>query len=488
MVLRMDSFDNITQRRQIVRRSIRFNESEFDLDLSYQSLPGNLENGLDFTDVKLKLENTLSELLVAHKEIEDLNSENGRLKKELADSVTKIKLLKLIGLGPREGTHRDGKLQLKFYSPQLRHKHRFYGTSRSAITSPYNYKLIMSPNHENQLTKTTSENTILRSAGFEVNIDREKTPLPLVEDLKLVHQGPIEPTPILCVGSENIANYTSENQKLAEQRVVEEYDLASFFEGALQQPPFNSTIIMKKPTADMGVFSDTKKIADSESIKLDLRKRVLIVADQSGLEISCILQGLLGNDFRVMSFIKSNACAKHVIESCNVMCKDFSKLDFVIMLTGSFDSNPLELQSMLYSCLCRLAHTNVLIGEIYHNRFLNVHKLNETLRLICSNFSYVNLIELDKLTTSYQRNVYLFDKLFICKHILRYILRIGYRYAYVNYCKAKVQCTYMANGTKNVSTQTESDSCGLSGVSRVASISTQTEDLPEVNNLFFRDQ
>lgn len=162
------------------------------------------------------------------------------------------------------------------------------------------------------------------------------------------------------------------------------------------------------------------------------KKKVVIFSDQNGKGIRNILQNIIGNSYEVTAIVKPNAHIDQVLSSCNNICKEFTKSDFVIILAGSNDRNPFHFQSFLHYYLTLLAHTNVIIGEIYENKALNVFKQNEIIRLVCSQLSNSTFVPFQY----YDLGRY--QKLHSGRLILREILAVNYKHNYTNH----IQKTY----------------------------------------------
>lgn len=163
----------------------------------------------------------------------------------------------------------------------------------------------------------------------------------------------------------------------------------------------------------------------NNDVKLKGKKHnVIVFGDEYGKGINTTLQKLLGHDFQVMSIIKPNAPLNQILKYCDVICKDFTDFDYVVLLAGSNDNNPLRFQSFIYYYLTLLTHTNVLVSEVYKNKHLNERKQNNSLRMVCAQFLHVRFIE------TYQ---FKYNKLYISQSLLREILNINFSVKYKYY-------------------------------------------------------
>ncbi|KAJ2939864.1 hypothetical protein O0L34_g6565 [Tuta absoluta] len=188
----------------------------------------------------------------------------------------------------------------------------------------------------------------------------------------------------------------------------------------------------------------------------DFRHRVLILADENGKGMNNKLRTLLGNDFFVVSFVKNNATLDQVLSDSVALCKDFTKEDYLIIVAGSNDKDPMKLQLDLYKYLYLLQHTNVLVGEVYRNNNVTEIKLNQVYKLICSYFDNVRLLKV----TGNANNIHRIDRISLCKEMLRDIINIQYKNNFIDY-KKKTALFLKENGrtVTNISTQTDETHC-----------------------------
>lgn len=215
--------------------------------------------------------------------------------------------------------------------------------------------------------------------------------------------------------------------------------------------------------------------------------RVLIYGDEKAQGICGKLQNKLGSDFLVKSNIKSGAFADNVLKSSLNDCRDFKKSDYVIIMLGTNDNNPLLLQSILYFHIHNLGHTNIILCNNNRNLNLNENKVNDLFKHIAQSFSYVHYIE----TRNYERGfVSTITRSELTQLFLREILRLQYKTDQENYKKQTKKSKLLKNMGGNMmmmerGTQTD-NSCD-----RVTKHSLHNIPAPtEVNNetTFFREQ
>lgn len=188
------------------------------------------------------------------------------------------------------------------------------------------------------------------------------------------------------------------------------------------------------------------------------KRKILLLADERGIGMNKILKNILGSLYSVESFIKPQATMNQVMTSCTNLCKEYTNKDFVIVLAGSNDRDPLNLQSMLYYELSQSRHTNVILLNVDSGKFLNERKLNSTLKFLCSRFDHTTFVNTGKMSS----------KLYVCRNVYQEILRLNYRINYDEYKNSVVHSVCNKDTAfSNVETQTDDDDvqCFANGVS-----------------------
>lgn len=155
------------------------------------------------------------------------------------------------------------------------------------------------------------------------------------------------------------------------------------------------------------------------------KKKILLLADETGRELRNILEKILGEDYTITSVLKPYASLSQIVTNENnniALChKEFTKKDYVIILAGTHDRNLNCFSSALDHCFKSLLNTNVLIGKIYNNQCFNVFKLNELIANRCLNMSNVRCLELSF------RNNHVIDRLNTCRWIGLDIILLNYK-------------------------------------------------------------
>lgn len=179
------------------------------------------------------------------------------------------------------------------------------------------------------------------------------------------------------------------------------------------------------------------------------RRRVLLLADENGAELRNLLDKYLGEEFHLKSILKPSAPLEEVLNGGISDCKDFTKSDYVIILAGSHDKNPVKFQSTLQYCVNVLKDTNILFGKIYNNKYLSVNKLNNMLKSINNNFDNIHISEL---IHTYRNKIH---RLNSCRSLIMDIILVDYK----NKCKREKSNNNSFLGIKsqtyNRSTQTD---------------------------------
>lgn len=209
--------------------------------------------------------------------------------------------------------------------------------------------------------------------------------------------------------------------------------------------------------------------------------RVLLLADEKGNNIRHYLQKILGENFIVTSFCKPNALVDQLLDSSLALCKDFSKEDFVILLTGSNDNNPTKLNAYTYFYIDKLCHTNVFLGEVYRNKYLNVNEINKLFNLICNNMTHAEFIHVNYEYKYWDK----WGRLYTTRLIAKEILRNNYKVKYDKH----MQEAHSKVKTRDAETQTnEMNLINLDIADNLESALDQ-RDLSTADNveMFFRD-
>lgn len=356
------------------------------LDLSSKSVPSLSE--VDSTlvaDLKQQLIDLRNELDGAHEEITKLNLECSNLKRESANKTCQLATLKKIS---------DEQVSL---SP--RNTPRKMSAPAASISSQLT-------NIKRRLSRHTPINNGLRISPIKKDSPPQKPTYRKLKVTNTTNQG----------GAEHQLSYSlTEGNQLSNETAI------------LSSTQNHACDAVEK------IPKEREREMTTHNVKtVDKRHKVLILADETGRGMGKRLQKLLGENYVVTAIVKPNATMDQVLSSGSILCKYFSKSDFVIIMAGSNDTNPLNAQAHLYYTIGQLKTTNVLMGKIYKNKYLNVHSLNDMMRHACKYFSNSEFVALDDQDIALH-----FDKTTASKLILRDILRITYRNNYADYRNKK---------------------------------------------------
>lgn len=308
----------------VTERKLRRNSNESLVDLSYQSLPNMYDQtNQEYNDLKCENERLKLEIAAAHTEIDNLNSENTKLMEEKNEYEKKLNLCRSVGLGDiHKGNTSSPK---RFLSPRYRNiqtdklKIGFPRTSLSNLTNnvvQHIGEVVVSPHREKSLGSSDIVNVTVQ---------------------EFRNKGPNETFHII----------TNNLEKLI----------------TLQPTDYDAE-------KSVSILHDLLPTPATKTIQTETSKKVMIFADERGRGVRTTLQHLLGPAFTVTSVIKPNASLAEILSSSQEKCKYFSDRDFIIILAGSNDRDPLDMQCMLYSCLNKLKHTNVQLCNVAMTRYI----------------------------------------------------------------------------------------------------------------------
>lgn len=155
-------------------------------------------------------------------------------------------------------------------------------------------------------------------------------------------------------------------------------------------PKEKSINTSSKPSAETPLVPN---IEHRDSITTSAKKaRIIIIADQQGRGLQQALQQLLDARYRVTCFWKDGACLQEVLNTCKTELCGFELHDFVVVVGGMNDENPLNLKTTLLNWLNVTCHTNIIICGLPCNAYLG-NSLNRDIELICTGFTHCKFVE-----------------------------------------------------------------------------------------------
>jgi hypothetical protein len=149
-------------------------------------------------------------------------------------------------------------------------------------------------------------------------------------------------------------------------------------------------------------------------------KNMYILGDEQVTGLSKLIQisryGKCNDKYTSTAMIKSNASSFHVLSYCNNIQKSASKDDLVILCVGSNDTNPFAVLTNLSVALHKLSGFKVLIVPVWRNLYLDVRKLNNSIKRLVDNYSNCKFL---KVKSSWKSKSAYLNKL--CSSINRFI-------------------------------------------------------------------
>lgn len=199
------------------------------------------------------------------------------------------------------------------------------------------------------------------------------------------------------------------------------------------------------------------------------QKKVIVLGDDQGRNIRYTL---LGNEFQVYCFWKPGAKTTDVlINSYNF--DSLTKNDYVIILSGTNDTNPLDFQIDLGVWFKSIKHANIIVSEVPYNNNLNERSLNSSLHHVCNKYNAL-FVNMGYSQSVPRRHRYL--TVDICRYLLKEILHIDFKTKFVTYTE---QNRILSKLKTDQSTQT----CNIPDdlVITACHKSTLTSDIPGDN-------
>lgn len=446
----IQDYCHVTKRKQ---RRNDMDRDEWALDLSHQSLPTAFtQNSQELEDLRSENERINLELESAHAEIEKLISLNSTLHRENKDHLRKINFYKSVGLCDLH-TGNTSSPKKTFFSPQyrkLRTDSIKIGNSSTSQRDLTNH-IIKQCDLNATLPGKTNETFLERIPDSRRCADSQPTTKGAVQQMVTVSTALNE---CLILKQMKCSDQTciSEPEKTTELKITnddrEEHLSQEKEIGKTEDKQMKR--IHKSPdneeSVDQKSYDNNKQ--ESKSNDRPNKTKILILADQNGKGMNKILKKLLGDKFYVESVIMPYATMDQVLKSCRVLCKDYSKKDFVIIVAGSNDSDPIKLQSMLYCNMCKMENTNVLLCNLGlgMGKHLNERKVNSTFKHLCSRLACATYVDIHDGETP--------SLLYSCKSLHREVLGASYRSIFAEYKKS-------SNAQQNlVNAETQTDIAG----------------------------
>ncbi|CAG4981755.1 unnamed protein product [Parnassius apollo] len=401
-------FGNITYRKPKRSSSLQdmsdLNSTSTLFDATVASLPNaSLYESQNNIDLNEKINKLSSDLLIAHQEIDNLNSENTSLKLEIEKYQKIIKTFKKIT------------------------------TYSSCNTTP------ASVNKRRQTLQIPEQNLLCTPIN---RIEMSECSINEIKDKEQELVNNIEKT-----DSSNHLPNTSCHIHLEKEDIHKEHT-------EVIATDTNTNTSLNTPKTKLGNTLPYYIREKNDNYKLatfKMRRKIIVIADQQGRNICKTLQKLIGDNFLVTCYWKPGAKIQEVLQTeKNEICK-LTKNDYVVVLGGVNENNPYEFEFCIRSWLYSVTNTNVIFTEIPYNRNLNIGKLNYVLRFICTSFTNVSFINTNGSKPFFHQ--YTFTPYIPCRFLLREILRLDYKLKFELYQNIVISSKFTPLQT--TSTQTD---------------------------------
>lgn len=174
--------------------------------------------------------------------------------------------------------------------------------------------------------------------------------------------------------------------------------------------------IQKKPVV---LDEETDHTTETPALR---KTKVVVIADQQGQGAQQALQRLLDPNYVVTCFWKDGACLQEVLNTCSTELCSLTSHDFVVVMGGMNENNPLKLKTTLLRWLNLTCHTNIVMCGLPCNANLNV-SLNREIELICKGFTHCAFVRLQYNRSRLGSRYFLTD---LCFGIFREIIHVSH--------------------------------------------------------------
>ncbi|CAG4985407.1 unnamed protein product [Parnassius apollo] len=406
------------------------------------SLPNlsTIENPI-VVELKINNNNLALKLQSAHKEIENLITENFKLKRELENCQMVIKTLKQLN------STQNNEARSTNSTPRRK------GTKQNKLKPLQDILSPLLNNIKSTNQDSTDDSSILTVTGDILTKDSKTDTA----------------TDTYTYSDSNMHKKENSNMRITKRN----NSFSNKSEIALNvQPQDVVNKVIDKDNISSNITNKRSILVD----RISAKKKIIIIADQYGKNVRHSLEKLLGPEYQVYCFIKPGAESSEVL---NVWKQEISSLtlnDCVVVLTGSNDRNPFKLKCNLMSWVTSCQNTNVIISEVPHNNYLNLFKLNYELKFLCSNFKRAVFLDMDYCKSVPRRKLFALN---LSRSLLKEILSISYRQNYLNYIK---NAACVTGNSKLYSKCDKSCQTEFCNVAMEGSASNETDDSSE----FFR--
>lgn len=442
----MDYEQNITYRTCKPQKASSLNDISVSnssiFDTTMMSLPNtSLNESHIIQELNEKVNSLTIQLASAHQEIENLNTENFRLKTDLNKSLKVAETLKKISLESPCVTPISG-------SNKKRNKNK--PTPKRLPTDSqidFNEKIAKDTEETKFYVTNSLVNSSVQMREYDASLN--------------INENNITEVPATLGNCSIITESTFEKMPHTQTIINIGKDVTT--------PPE----LTEHNGSDVVYI---EKIINEDTKDENIKHKIVVIADNQGRQIQHTLQLLVGDRFQVTCFWKSEATLQDVLTS---ECKEITSLthnDYLIVLGGVNERSPCIFKTCVSHFLCCTRNTNVFFCEIPYNQYLREDKLNYELKFLCSKFANVKYIDMDfSRYMPYRR----FFARHVCRTLHRVLLNSEYAKKYMDY----VEKTNRINALLvDKTTQTDSFS---ENIETTQSSLTKTES-PTPSTSFFR--
>lgn len=176
---------------------------------------------------------------------------------------------------------------------------------------------------------------------------------------------------------------------------------------------------------------ETEKIKENYGINRNIiastslrkKKQIFILADQQGRGMQQTLQKLVGAEYDVFCYWKSHGTLQDVINTCENELNSLTKHDYIVVVGGFNEKNPLKLKTELLEWISAKSNTNLVICGLPCNSNMSSNYINYDIKMICQGFSNTVFVKMNYRYLRFGTKYFLTN---ICFSIYREISHISH--------------------------------------------------------------
>lgn len=359
----MDS-QNITIRKQQTKSNLNlpiYNDSDESecslLDTTIRSLPESSSENYYVMELKSQIEQLTTHLEGANQEIDNLNLENGKLKKIIEKHEKTINAYKKIDFTKNTST--------KIYTPK-----KIGGLNTSQQLSKTPSSNVQPKLKLDKKSETTNESTAMVVATVERN------------NILNIITSPSGGTAVDT--NQQSSQITCNNQNT--EKGLQTGNYSAFCCGPANGINYNTgtSTYVNIPKINVAV--------DSEQ-----RKKIYIIGDAQATGLSSALiysrVNKWNDQYQISGFVQPEAPVSHIVEYCKKLSNEINLNDKIILAVGSNDTNPQKILCLLSVIFYLFKKNIVYVLQISYNRYLNINLLNNKIKVIINNHTNCYFIQ-----------------------------------------------------------------------------------------------